>query len=119
METLIAVTLIGTLFVLPLGLAAWVDRKRARAQRIGAEIRAAVNRRLHGESLLAVQVEPAGLWHRGRVVLDAPRGYEDLTEAAWPVVVGRVPDDYELVLKPGRSRGAASAREAREFRRAA
>ncbi len=106
MEAIVAITLIGTLFILPLGLRTWNDRRRARADGIGAEIRAAVNRRLHGESLLAVQVTPTGLWHPGRVVLDAPSGYEALTETAWPVVVGRVPEDYELVLKPGRPRRA-------------
>jgi hypothetical protein len=109
MEALLAITLIGTLFLLPLGLGAWNDRRRAQAERIGAEIRAAVHRRLRGESMLAIQVEPAGLWHPGRVVLDAPSGYEDLAETAWPAVVPRMPADYELVMKPGR-RGAGPER---------
>jgi hypothetical protein len=116
MEALLAITLIGTLFVLPLGLRAWSDRKQAHAERIGAEIRAAVHRRLRGESLLAIHVEPAGLWHPGRVVLDAPSGYEDLAEAAWPAVVPRVPEGYELVMKPGRR---AAGPEPTGLRRAA
>lgn len=116
MEALLAIILIGTMLLLPLGLGAWSDRRRARAERLGAEIRAAVNRRLRGESLLAIQVEPAGLWRPGRVVLDAPSGYADLAETAWPAVAPRVPEDYELVVKPGR-RGAAPT--PRELRRAA
>ncbi len=117
MEALFAIMLIGSLFVLPLVLRMWSDRRQARAERIGAEIRAAVNRRLGGESLLSVQVRPAGLLHSGRVVLDAPSGCPDLAETAWPVVAPRVPDDYDLVVKPGRPRGAAS--KARDLCRAA
>ena len=115
MEAFLATALIVALFILPLGVRARIDRRRARAEQIGAEIRAAVNRRLHGESLLSIQVTPTGLWHPGRVVLDAPSGYEELTETAWPVVVGRVPEDYEIVLKPGRPRST----DARELPRAA
>jgi hypothetical protein len=113
MDALLAIMLIGTMFLLPLGLRAWVDRRRARAERIGAEIRAAVNRRLRGESLLSVQVTPAGLLRPGRVVLDAPSGYQDLAEAAWPAVAPRVPEDYELVVKTGRPRDATPAPELR------
>jgi hypothetical protein len=117
MDALFAITLIGSLFVLPLVLRIWSDRRQARAGRIGAEIRAAVNRRLGGESLLSVQVRPAGLLHSGRVVLNAPSGCLDLAETVWPVVAPRVPDHYDLVVKPRRARGAAS--KARELSRAA
>ena len=117
MEALLAIALIGTIFILPVGLRVWSDRRRARAERIGAEIRHAVNRRLHGESLLSVHVMAPGLLHPGRVVLDAPTGCQDLAVLAWPVVAPRVPDDYELVVKPGRPRDAAPA--PRALRRAA
>jgi hypothetical protein len=35
-------------------------------------------------------------------VLDAPRGYEEITQAVWPTVVKRLPEDYELVVKTAR-----------------
>ncbi len=76
----------------------------------------AVNRCLGGESLLSVQVRPAGLLHSGRVVLNAPSRCH-FAEAVWPVVAPRVPDDYDLVVKPRRARGAAS--NARELSHAA
>ena len=119
MEAVLAIVLIGALFVLPLGLRAWSDRKRARADQIGAEIRFAVNRQLHGESLLSVQVTPAGLLNAGRVVLDAPKGCERLIVRALSAVVSRVPEDYELVIKPGRARGTMPASDSRELHRAA
>lgn len=102
MTEILAIALIGVLIVLPLGVRAWIDRKEARAEQLGAEIRAAVNRKLRGESLLSVRVTREGLWHPGRVVLDAPKGYEELTQTVWPTVVKRLPADYELVVKAGR-----------------
>ncbi len=102
MTEILAIAMIGALIFLPLGVRAWIDRKESRAEMIGAEIRAAVNRRLRGESLLSVRVTREGLWHPGRVVLDAPKGYEELTQAVWPTVVKRLPADYELVVKTGR-----------------
>ena len=101
MEAIFSLALISALVLVPLGLSAARDRRLARAERISAEIRAAVNRRLRGESLLSVRVTPVGLRRPGRVVLSAPGGYEDLVEAAWPSVVKRVPPDYELVLDFG------------------
>jgi hypothetical protein len=108
MEGILPLALISALILVPLGLSAARDRRLARADRIGAEVRAAVNRRLRGESLLSVRVTPVGLRRPGRVVLSAPGGYEDLVEAAWPSVVKRVPRDYELVL----DFGAAPTRDA-------
>ncbi len=102
MMEMLAIALIGAVIFLPLGVRAWIDRKESQAERLGAEIRAAVNRKLHGESLLSVRVTREGLWHPGRVVLDAPRGYEELTQAVWPTVVRRLPADYELVVKAGK-----------------
>jgi len=101
MEGILGLALISALVLVPLGLSAARDRRLARAERINAEIRAAVNRRLRGESLLSVRVTPVGLRRPGRIVLSAPGGYEDLVEAAWPSVVKRVPPDYELVLDFG------------------
>lgn len=116
MDALFAITLIALLFVVPLALRARADRRRERAEHLTADIRAAVNRRLRGESLLSVTVRPAGLLSPGRVVLDAPSGYQDLAEAAWPVVAARVPADYELVVK---ARRPVAPDEAFELPRAA
>lgn len=102
MMEILVFALIGALIFLPLGVRAWIDRKESEAEQLGAEIRAAVNRKLRGESLLSVRVTREGLWHPGRVVLDAPRGYEELTQAVWPAVVRRLPPDYELVVKGGK-----------------
>ena len=34
-------------------------------------------------------------------ILWTPAGYEDLAETVWRDVAGRMPVDYELVVKPG------------------
>ncbi len=63
---------------------AWLKRREwaeDRALTVRAEIQSAVNRALEGESLLAVQVEPASSFHPGRVVLSTPMGYEWLVRA--------------------------------------
>ena len=78
---------------------------------------AAVPRRLHGESLLSVQVTPATLRRPGRVVLSTPSGYEYLTEAAWSTVATRMPPGYELVVT--RPNPVAPDRTDRELPRAA
>src|SRR5256886_13212020 len=74
------------------------DRRRESAEAVLADIRAAVRRRLRGESLLSVQVAPATLRRPGRVVLSTPTGYEYLTKAVWTTVARRVPAGYELVV---------------------
>lgn len=98
MEAVLAVLSIAALIAAPLGLLAVRDRRRAAAEIIGADIRAAVRRRLQGESLLSVEVTPATYTRRGRVVLSTPSGYEDLTEQVWSTVAKRVPPGYELVV---------------------
>jgi hypothetical protein len=84
------------------GWLAWLmrrDRARERALTVRAEIQSAVNRALDGESLLAVQVEPASGFHPGRVVLSTPTGYEWLVHEAWNPVIEHAPKDYEVVLR--------------------
>ncbi len=69
---------------------AWLKRRERaedRALTVRAEIQSAVNRALEGESLLAVQVEPASSFHPGRVVLSTPMGYEWLVHEAWNPVI--------------------------------
>lgn len=89
------VTLVGGL----LAWRAWSDRVHDRALAVRADVQGAVNRALHGESLLAVHVEPASTLHPGRVVLMTPTGYEWLVQEAWTPIVEHVPEGYELVLK--------------------
>ena len=119
MEAIFAAALIGALVAGPLALRAWVDRKRERATAVRADMRALINRRLRGESMLSVDVLPETLWRAGRVVLSAPSGYECLTQAVMPVVVKRLPAGYELVVHPGRARATAASGDARELPRAA
>lgn len=74
------------------------DRLRHRANRVRADISAAANRALGGESVLSVRVEPRGPWRAGRVHLSAPGGYEFLIASVSGVVISRLPDRYELVV---------------------
>lgn len=98
-QVLIAPALIVGLVV---GLLAWRvvrDRAQERALAVRAEVQGAVNRALEGESLLAVQVEPPSAFHRGRVVLSTPTGYEWLVHEAWNPVISHAPRDYDVVLR--------------------
>ena len=81
------------------------DRRQQRANGVRADIRAAANGALGGESLIAIQVEPAMRWRAGRVHLSAPGGYEPLIVSVTAAVMHRLPKDYELVLHatPGRA----------------
>jgi hypothetical protein len=99
--TVLPTLLLIALVALPLAWRIRVDRRRDAADALRADIRSVVNRRLHGESLIAVEVDLKTLWHPGRIVLWTPAGYEDLAEAVWRDVARRMPSDYELVVKPG------------------
>src|SRR6058998_1856503 len=110
MIAILAMLLTGMLFLGPLFWRIWLDRRGAEADAIGAEIRAAVNRRLRGESLLAVRVTPRSLWRPGRIVLSVPSGYEWLVEAAWPAVTRGVPPGYEVVFSARGACGSLAAR---------
>ena len=101
LNTLIPIIVLIALVAVPMVWRVRADRLRDSADILRADIRNAVNRRLHGESLLAVEVVPKTLWHPGRIVLRAPAGYEDLTDAVWRDVARRMPFDYDLVVKPG------------------
>ena len=121
MMVVLAMLLISTLFLGPLLWRIWLDRRQAEADLIGADIRAAINRRLRGESFVSVRVTAGSPWQSGRVVLSVPSGYESLVEAAWPGVARRLPPGYELVLA-AMNRDAAPVpldSESRELPRAA
>jgi hypothetical protein len=74
------------------------DRLRRRANHVRADISAAANRVLGGESVLSVHVEPRVAWRTGRVHLSAPGGYEFLIASVSGAVIARLPAHYELVV---------------------
>ena len=90
--------LIG-LAVTPLVWRVWQDRRTEAALQIQAEVQAAANRALGGESLLTVAVTAPSLRRAGQVRLSAPAGWECLIEAVWPRVMKKLPDHYELVVE--------------------
>ncbi len=90
-----------------LGWREWTDRRAARALDVRARIQSAIDRRLHGESLLAVRVTPQAPWKFGQVQLSVPAGWESLIQEVWPEVLTRVPDHYEVVVTPGQGNRAA------------
>src|SRR5689334_3460566 len=105
----------------PLAWRVWVDNRLARADSIAADVRAAVNRRLRGESLLSLLVTPRLLGGRGQVIVSVPSGYEWLVESAWPALTEHTPEGYDIVLRgPAQRRAPAVAEPALgELRRAA
>jgi hypothetical protein len=76
------------------------DRRADRAQEVAARVRAVLFRAFGGDSLVAVEVAAPSLWHAGRVVLRAPGSYQWMLEAHWSRVLGVLPADYELVVRP-------------------
>jgi len=101
LNTFLPILLLVALVAIPLAWRIRADRRHNSADVLRADLRSAINRRLHGESLLSIEVVPKTLWHPGRIVLRAPEGYEDLTQTVWRDVAKRMPFDYELVVRPG------------------
>ncbi|HUF93432.1 MAG TPA: hypothetical protein VMR23_13715 [Candidatus Limnocylindria bacterium] len=99
MELILAPVVLIGLVAAALGWRVLGDRTQDRALAVRADIQAAVDRSLNGESFLAVTVEPESAFHAGRVVLSTPAGYEWLVREAWAPVVQRVPSGYEVVIK--------------------
>jgi hypothetical protein len=99
MQALIAPVLLAAIVALWLAWMKGREHAEDRALTVRAEIQSAVNRALEGESLLAVQVEPASTFHPGRVVLSTPTGYEWLVHEAWTPVIQHAPRDYEVVVR--------------------
>jgi len=98
-EALIAPMVLLALIVVPL---AWLKHREHAADRalsVRAEIQSAVDHALDGESLLAVNVEPASTFHPGRVVLSTPTGYEWLVHEAWSPVIEHTPKEYDVILR--------------------
>ena len=119
MMAIVAVLLVGAVFVGPLVWRLLLDRRQAEADVLGADIRAAIHRRLRGDSFVAVRVIAASWWRPGRVVLSVPAGYESLVHAVWPGVACRLPPRYELVLAATERRVTPAPREAERLPHAA
>lgn len=100
-EGFFALAFIMALVLGALGWREWSDRRAARALDVRARIQGAIDRRLHGESLLAVRVTPQAPWKVGQVQLSVPAGWESLIQEVWPEVLTRVPDHYAVVVTPG------------------
>jgi hypothetical protein len=100
MTTWIVVALISLLFLGPLFWRARRDKLEDRALGLQADIQAAVNHQLGGESMVAVRVTAGAQRGTGTVELFVPAGWEPILEEVWPVVLSRVPAGYALVFRP-------------------
>jgi hypothetical protein len=100
MTTWIVVALLSLLFLGPLLWRARRDKLEDRALELQADIQAAVNHQLGGESMVAVRVTAGAQRGTGTVELFVPAGWESILEEVWPVVLSRVPAGYMLVFRP-------------------
>jgi hypothetical protein len=104
-----------------LGPLAWRvvrDRRTERALAVQAVIQYAVDRHLGGQSYVVVRAEAPTLWHRGRVLLAAPRMAESDVDDVAPTALALTPGGYELVIALGPGVSEAPAEEV-PLRRAA
>jgi hypothetical protein len=100
MTTWIVVALMSLLFLGPLFWRARRDKLEDSALGLQADIQAAVNHHLGGESLVAVRVAAGAQRGTGTVEIFVPAGWESILEEVWPVVLPRVPAGYALVFRP-------------------
>jgi hypothetical protein len=100
MTTWIVVVLMSLLFLGPLFWRARRDKLEDRALGLQADIQAAVNHHLGGESMVAVRVAAGPQRGTGTVEIFVPAGWESILEEVWPVVLSRVPAGYALVFRP-------------------
>jgi hypothetical protein len=103
MTTWIVIALISMLFLGPLLWRARRDRLEDHALALQADIQAAVNHHLGGESLVAVRVLAGAQRNMGTVEIFVPAGWDSILEDVWPVVLKRVPAGYALVFKPSQA----------------
>ena len=108
MTTWIVVALISLLFLGPLFWRARRDKLEDRALALQADIQAAVNHHLGGESLVAVRVAAGAQRGTGTVEIFVPASWESILEEVWPVVLARVPVGYALVFRPSPARVPAA-----------
>jgi len=119
MGAIISIVLLLGLFVGPLAARVVFDRRADRAAVVAADLRAAIRRRLGGESLVSVYVSSPSFGRPGSVLLSVPAGYGSLIEEVWPVVAERLPADHDLVVRPGSIRPLRAAAPVQRLPRAA
>src|SRR5207245_4915788 len=90
MTALITMSLLSLLFLGPLVWRLWRDRLESRALELQAEIQAAINASLGGESMIAVRVNAGSREQSGTVGLFVPAGGEDLRGPRLPGVLAPV-----------------------------
>ncbi len=114
MTALITMSLLSLLFLGPLVWRLWRDRLESRALELQAEIQAAINASLGGESMIAVRVNAGSREQSGTVELFVPAGWEDMLDPVWRVVLPLMPAGYTLVFRPSPTpvRRAAPTRRA-------
>ena len=114
MTALITMSLLSLLFLGPLVWRLWRDRLESRALALQAEIQAAINASLGGESMIAVRVNAGSREQSGTVELFVPAGWEDMLDPVWRVVLPLMPAGYTLVFRPSPTpvRRAAPTRRA-------
>src|ERR1700687_459483 len=100
MTTWIVLALMSLLFLGPLFWRARRDKLEDRALELQADLQAAVNHQLGGESMVAVRVSAGTHSGTGTVELFVPGGWETILEEVWPVVLSRVPAGYMLLFRP-------------------
>jgi hypothetical protein len=115
----IALAVLALAVLAPLGWGAWKDRREERALAVRADIQSAVDRTLHGQSMIAIWVTAGSLGRAGRVEVSVPSGWEPLLAEVWPAVLARVPRGYELVIQPSSGAGPLERAEPDRLRRAA
>lgn len=101
MGDIIAAGAVLTALLLPVFWRTFEDRAVARASIIRADIDHVVRSALDGESLVAVDVRPSGLTHRGQVILSVPGDWEELVEHSVRDVMAHLPARYDLVIRAG------------------
>jgi hypothetical protein len=112
MTAWIAIGLVVLLFAGPLLWRTWRDRLEERALSLQADLQAAVNRELGGESLVAVRVKAGAQGGTGTVEVFVPAGWESVLEEVWPVVLSHIPAGYVLVFRPSPASAPAQLRRA-------
>jgi len=112
MTAWIAMGLVALLFVGPLVWRTWRDHLEDRALSLQADLQAAVNHALGGESLVAVRVKAGAQDGTGTVEIYVPAGWENVLEDVWPVVLSHMPAGYVLVFRPRPASAPAPLRRA-------
>ena len=95
----IVILFLSLLLFTPIAWRAVHDRREQRALVVAATMRHVLVQALGGESFVAVEVKPPGIWRSGRVVLSVPADWRPFLDRVWPAVLAQLPVGYELVVQ--------------------